>query len=287
VSDLGAAAEWAGLLRTAVLGTDRHEPPRPLGGWDRWASAVDPAVQVLDRAAAVTVARRTGARPIPAVTEQVPAAPVDRRAPCPAACRARLAQLLGGQHEVLLAEWFALAESHGVQLPWELLPKMLLRGRSRPELDQVVRRLAAGRDAWLATVVPSLGVRPRPASAAPPKPLRPPAPPVDSRAAVAGILAGLADGSATWAAAPQLVQLVAAVDVDALEHLLTGLATVSCPPICERVRIELTDLAATRRGMLHEFASSAPPPAAISDTISDTIPDTIPIDDRGDHDEPS
>jgi hypothetical protein len=62
---------------------------------------------------------------------------------------------------------------------------------------------------------------------------------------------------------------------------------VSCPPICERVRIELTDLAATRRGMLHEFASSAPPPAAISDTISDTIPDTIPIDDRGDHDEPS
>jgi hypothetical protein len=283
VSDLGAAAEWAGLLRTAVLGTDRHEPARPLPGWDRWASATDPAVQVLDRAAAVTVAQRAGAGPIPAVADGVPAAPVDRRAPCPAACRARLAELLGGQHEVLLAEWFALAESHGVQLPWELLPRLLLRGRSRPELDRVVRHLAAGRDAWLATVVPGLGVRPRPAPAAPPKPLRPPAPPVDSHAVVAGILAGLADGSATWAAAPQLVQLVAAIDADALDHLLTGLAAVACPPVCERVRIELADLAATRRAMLHEFASSAPPPAA----IPDTIPDTIPIDDRGDHDEPS
>lgn len=284
-SDLGAADEWAGLVRTAVLGTDRHAPPPPGLGWDRWATASDPAVQVLDRAAAVTVARRAGARPSPAVLGQVPAAPVDARRPCPASCRARLASLLDGQHDVLLAEWFALAEAHGLQLPWELLPTLLLRGRSRPDLDHTVRRLAAGRDAWLATVVPSLGVRPRQAPSTPPSPLRPPSPPPDSRAVVAGIVGVIADGRATWATSADLVHAVTAIDGDTLDELVARLADLECPPVSTRVRIELASLAATRLSMLHEFAALGPRPAGAA--AKSAPPTTTPIDDRGDCHEPS
>lgn len=284
-SDLGAADEWAGLVRTAVLGVDRHAAPPPRPGWDRWAAASDPAVQVLDRAAAVTVARRAGALPAPAVLGQVPAAPPDRRRPCPADCRARLAHLLGGEHEILLAEWFALAEAHGLQLPWELLPRLLLRGRSRPELDHTVRRLAAGRDAWLATVMPSLGVRPRQAPSTPPSPLRPPSPPPDSRAVVAGIVGVIADGRATWATSADLVRSVTAIDGDTLDELVAGLADLECPPVSARVRIELASLAATRLAMLREFAALGPRP---SGAVAMRAPsDTTPIDDRGDHHEPS
>ena len=280
-----AGDEWAGLVRAAVLGTDRHPPPPPRPGWDRWASAADPALQVLDRAAAVTVVRRAGIRPVPAVAGHLPAAPADHRRPCPATCRARLAALLGRGHDVLLAEWFALAEAHDVQLPWELLPQLLLRGRSRPELDHTVRRLAAGRDVWLATVVPSLGVRLRPGPPAPPSPLRPPSPPADSRAVVAGIVGVIAEGRATWAAAAELVHSVTAIDADALDALVAGLADVECPPVSERVRLELADLAATRLAMLREFSalgprhSGAPPIADSSHTMSS--------DDRGDLHEPS
>ena len=186
---------------------------------------------------------------------------------------------------MLLAEWFALAEAHGLQLPWEPLPGLLLRGRSRPDLDHTVRRLAAGRDAWLAMVVPSLGLRPRPAPSTPPIPLRPPSPPADSSAVVAGIVGVIADGRATWATSADLVHSVAAIDGDTLAELVAGLADLECPPASTRVHIELASLAATRLAMLREFAALGPRPSGAA-ALSDPS-DTTPIDDRGDRHEPS
>ena len=49
-------AKRVGLVGAAVLGTDRRPAPDPLPGWDTWAHAGDPAVALLDRAAAVVVA---------------------------------------------------------------------------------------------------------------------------------------------------------------------------------------------------------------------------------------
>lgn len=253
--DGGLAAEWAGLLRVAVLGADRHPLAVPLPGWDAWCSEADPAVQLLDRAGAVTVARRAGALPS-ALAECVPIAPapVDHRRPCPSACAARLRQLLGGEHEVLLAEWFAELERCSLQLPWELLPLLLLRGRRRPELDQTVRRLAGGRASWLAAVMPELGIDPTSRQVAGIGRFAPPPRPPDSRAAIAAVLGGLADGTATWAAVPRLLETVAAVDAVLLEPFVAALRVADCSPLCDRTRAELTWLAETRVEMLREFA---------------------------------
>ncbi|MBI5089255.1 MAG: hypothetical protein HZB15_10485, partial [Actinobacteria bacterium] len=186
-----AADEWSALVSAAVVGTDRRLPAAAQPGWQPWDTASDPAVALLDRAAAVVVARRAGACP-PPTADTVPVAPADRRPPCPADCAVRLSRILGGEHDLLLPEWLERCEALGVQLPWAALPALLLRGRRHPELDAVVRRLSAGRARWLAEVLPELGVRPvpvqprttAPASApgAPPWG-RPPAPP-DSGAAV-------------------------------------------------------------------------------------------------------
>ena len=55
-----AAHEWAGLVATAVVGTDRHALPPARAGWDVWGAGADPAVALLDRAAAVAAALRQG-----------------------------------------------------------------------------------------------------------------------------------------------------------------------------------------------------------------------------------
>ena len=129
-----AATEWAALVATAVLGTDRRPLPPAEIGWDAWASDTDAAVALLDRAAAVVAAQRAGVRPAPPLAVPPPA-PVDARPPCPPGAALRLDRMLRGEHDILLPEWFALCDARGVQLPWVLLPVLLLRGRRQPELD--------------------------------------------------------------------------------------------------------------------------------------------------------
>ena len=123
MTDLGAAAraEWEGLVTAAVLGTDRRPLSEPGPGWDVVTHSDDPAVQLLDRAAAVATARRAGRRPA-AAPPLVPPADPDPRPLCPPAAAAALARMLSGQFDLLLAEWFARCESGGFQLPAHLLP---------------------------------------------------------------------------------------------------------------------------------------------------------------------
>lgn len=269
-----AAAEWSALVSTAVVGTDRRMPPPPELGWQAWATATDPAVEILDRAAAVVVARRAGARPVTGAHVELDPAPVDARPPCPPDCAARLQRLLGGEHDVLLPEWFDEFEAVGAQLPWILLPSLLLRGRRHPELDAVVRRLAAGRASWLAEAVPELGVRAVAAAASGARRSPPagpawsrPVPPPDSGAAVTALVQVFVDGLATWAAAAQLRLLVAAVDPRWLPALVVELSRLPFHPATERTRSDVLGLAEFRAEMLRELgrarrpATPAPAPA--------------------------
>lgn len=259
-AELGAsaAAEWAALVATAVLGTDRRLPPLPLPGWDTWATSADPAVTVLDRAAAVVVARRAGACPQSAPDTPLPLAPHDPRPVCPPPCAQRLLRLLAGEHDQLLPEWFARCEEAGVQLPWASLPALLLKGRRHPEMDRVVRRVAGPRAAWLAEVVPELGVKRTAAPTGPQSPSFVQSPPVPDSSAMVGTVVQLVhDGQATWAAAPQLRSIVAGLDPAWLPSLVAELSRLRFDPGTERTRADLLRLAEFRAEMLREWDRAA------------------------------
>ena len=262
---VSAAAEWRALVSTAVLGADRHPLPAAAQGWDRWPGDTDPAVALLDRAAAVAVARRAGAVAGPRPQWLLPEAPPDPRPPCTAACAQRLGRILAGQHEIVLAEWLHRCGEAGMQLPAAHVPALLLRGRRRPDLDQVVRHLAGARAAWLAQAVPELGVKPTPAMPTTPvAPLRPVPPPPDGASSVSLVVAQLRDGRATWAALPHLTTLVAGYTPDALAAFVS-LAGQQGPQVTTaRTHAALTELAEFRLGMLREFAEATSPGAQAS-----------------------
>lgn len=264
---MSAAAEWDALVAVAIVGTDRHRPAPPQPGWDTWASSADQAVTVLDRAAAVVAARRAGVLPGPPLAGVEPA-PDDPRPVCPPACTLRLQRMLAGEHDLLLAEWFERCEQVGARLPWVVLPGLLLRGRRNPALDLVVRRLAGPRAAWLAAVMPELGVRPVPAApggrggsgpAAAVEPLRSPQRVDDSGAVVAGICGAFDERVVTWASAPQLRHLVAALDPEWLPRLIASLSAISFDPTTERTRAELLGFTEFRLAMLRELDATTAP----------------------------
>jgi hypothetical protein len=274
-SVLGASAadEWAALVATAVLGTDRRLPPPPLPGWEAWGRATDPAVAVLDRSVAVVAARRAGACAVPVPAGVLPTAPPDPRPPCPPPCGVRLARILAGEHDVLLPEWLALVEGLGLQLPWASLPTLLLRARRNPRMDEVVRRLARGRATWLADAVPELGVSVKGLVPKPDAPAFAPPPRVpDSGAVVSSIVTLFLDGQATWATDGQLRLLVAALDPSWLPSLVVELSRLAFHTPSERTRADVVALAEFRLEMHREFdpTPDPPPPDPTPDRPSST-----------------
>ena len=145
---------WQDLVTASLIGTERSAVPQvAVPGVPTPADApADPAAMLLDHAALLTVARRGGrpaeqAEPLP-VAEPDPASAVS-----PAAGR-RLAQILGGEHPDLLAEWLSAAVTSGLRVPAHLLPALLDRARRVSPADPKLRRLAAeaggSRARWLA-----------------------------------------------------------------------------------------------------------------------------------------
>jgi hypothetical protein len=257
VSDLAASAasEWAGLVTAAVLGTDRRPLPPATDGWEPAVRSSDPAVQLLDRAAAVATARRAGVQPGPAVARLAPP-PVDERPACSAAAALQLARLLRGEHDLLLAEWFARCERAGMRPPPHLTPALLLRGRRQPALDIAARRVIGPLAAWLAEAMPELGLKALPAPLpAGVDPLLPPTPPADSAAVVSALVGTFLDGTATWAAAGQLRLAVAAIDPALLAALAQELGRAPFRPETERTRVDLLGLAQLRIEILRELAA--------------------------------
>ena len=258
-----AAQEWANLVTTAVLGTDRKRLPNPPPGWESLRTADDPAVELLDRATAVATARRAGIQPSPPVL-QIAAAPPDDRPECSPLAADLLARMLAGPHEIVLAEWFSRCAAAGVRPPSHHIPALLLRGRRNPSFDVVARQVIGPRAAWLADAMPELGVGVVPQ--APPvgsQPFLPPRPHPDSGAVVSVIVEMFLDRSASWAAVAQLRLAVAALDASWLPALSLELNRAPFHASTERTRVELIGLTQIRREMIAAFTASDPsvPPA--------------------------
>ena len=256
---LGASArsEWSTLVTIAVLGTDRRPLPRAAPGWESPVPADDPAVELLNRAAAVATARRSGMRPgrSPSLIEPVP---VDPRPMCPPAAAAQLTRMLAGQHDILMPEWFARCRAAGFQLPLHLLPALLLRGRRNPALDIAVRAIAGARAAWLAEAMPELRIKATPGTVpVGADPFLPPGPPPDSGAVVSAIVETFLDRSATWAAVGQIRLAVAALDPTWLPTLILELNRAPFHAMTERTRVELLGVAQLRTEMLAVLTPAA------------------------------
>ncbi|MEO6124036.1 MAG: hypothetical protein ABIR32_10030 [Ilumatobacteraceae bacterium] len=249
-----ASTEWSNLVTTAVLGTDRKRLPIPPPGWESLRPVQDPAVELLDRAAAVATARRAGMQPLAAPLRIAPV-PFDERPECSTAAANLLARMLGGLHDIALPEWFALSVIGGVRPPAYLVPALLLRGRRNPAFDLVARLAIGPRAAWLAEAMPELGVRVDPQS--PPAgtdPFLPPRPHADSGAVVSVIVEMFLDRSASWAAVAQLRLAVAAMDPAWLPALSLELNRAPFHVATERTRVELIGLTQIRREMMVALA---------------------------------
>ena len=144
---------WSDVLAAALVGTDRS--PTPTG-----STVEDPAAALLDSAAAVTVYRRAGHRPVTGLAPPV-AAPVDPAAVVGAAAAAHLRRLLdqggpaadgldAGVRGELLTEWLTAAAQAGRRVPGELLPALLDTGRHRRDLRPLLIAAGGTRAGWLA-----------------------------------------------------------------------------------------------------------------------------------------
>jgi hypothetical protein len=160
---------WQDLVTASLIGTERTPVPGTgvpglpgpgSTGPDTPPPAdpapADPAVQLLDRAALLAVARR-GGRPAGHAEPPPAAEPDPAPAVSPAAGR-RLARMLGGEHPDLLAEWLTAAVAHDRRVPAHLLPALLDRARRVSPSDPELRRLSAeaggSRARWLAGLNP-------------------------------------------------------------------------------------------------------------------------------------
>ena len=253
-----AEREWSRLVTTAVLGTDRRPLPPAEPGWESPVATGDAAIELLNRAAAVATARRSGMRPAdpPPPIEPVP---FDERATCPVAAAAHLDRMLRGQHDILLPEWFVLCRKGDFQLPLHLLPALLLRGRRNPAFDAAVRAVAGPRAAWLAEAMPELRIKVRPTPlAAGTDPFLPPAPPVDSGAVVSAIVGTFVDRTASWAAAGQIRLALAGIEPTWLPALIVELNRAPFHPVTERTRVDLLGVAQLRSEMIATMPSPTP-----------------------------
>jgi len=263
------------LLNAALLGTDRRPLAPASPGWESVVVAPDQAIELLNRAAAVTTARRAGVQPHEAPMLAAPA-PLDPRPVCSAAAAELLVLMLGGQHEALLPEWIALCLRAGLRVPHSLIPRLLLRGRRNPAFDHAIRAVIGPRAAWLAQAMPELAIaaapKPLPAKTAP---FLPPQPPLDSGAVVTAISGAFAERQATWAAAPQLRIAVASLHPEWLAALMLELNRAAFNPVTERTRVDLLGLARVRREMV-----AALQPAVTADGATDAGDGSLAADAR-------
>ncbi len=154
-------SHWSDLVSTALVGTDRRPVPEPPPGSALSSvepNAVAPADRLLDRAAAVTLARRAGHQPQRDVTLPPPA-PAETVPTVPPMAAARLDLLLREQprgqqsqqqRATLISEWLGLAAHHHLVVPGRLLPLLLDEARTRQQWRPLVAATGGARATWLA-----------------------------------------------------------------------------------------------------------------------------------------
>ncbi len=240
-ADPALDAWWQALVTTALLGTDRREPPEPPAGTlgDMAADLVadaqapTPARRLLVSVAAAVVARRAGMVPGPAVTAL--ARPVeDPRPVVPPAAVATWRSLVV-DHPVLVDEWLALVGHHGWRLSPDVAVELLVRyrndGARRPAVVAATGPLAG----WLVDHVSTLAPGTRRSAAPGTAPGLPPLP-------VPPELADLLTADALTVRRRVVAELTSGRPVPVLRSVLTNVIARCRPEV-------LVDLAGALRSL--------------------------------------
>lgn len=267
------AAHWEALVATAMLGTDRRDPPPPPAPI---ADLVDdtvrtsPSERMLAEVAATVAVRRAGVtpdRPHPPLAGP----PADDRPPCSPAAVERWHHVTTSW-PVLEDEWLLALLASGRRVAPELVPSMLARHRSDP-VRRARAELACGPlGEWLVTLVPELAAgrsRMSPADEAaalehvgelPGLPIPPELRPLLSAPAeevALTLAAGIETGTFVHAQRAVLVNVVARVRPDTLPSAARALDAVDTASSGHGLASVLADLAGTRHRMLDELSSTA------------------------------
>lgn len=261
------AEHWRELLATAMLGTDRRNPPVPIG---LIADLVDdtvrstPSERMLAQVAATVAVRRAGVLPGP---PRPPMSGPDRddRPMCVPAASERWHHVVSSW-PVLEDEWLLTLIANGWRVPPDLAPDLLTRHRSDP-IRRARAELACGPlGGWLVGHLPELAARgaasaqPDPSfddvAELPTLPIPPELEPLllANGAAVARQLAAAIDsGTLVHAHRAVLVNLVARMRPDALGEVATALEAIDGTSHGYPLASVLADLARTRQRMLDEL----------------------------------
>jgi hypothetical protein len=258
---------WHDLVTTALLGTDRRDPPPaegPLGDLIADTVRADPSSRMLAQVAACTAVRRAGVLPASTLPALAPAPSDDRPACVPAA--------VDRWHHIVVSwpvledEWMLTLIGNGWRAAPELVPAMLRRHRRDP-LRRARVVIAAGPLApWLVEHLPDLGppqnqaafaVDPEHVAALTALPI-----PAElavlldrSGAEIGGTVAhGLEDRSLGEAHRAVLTNLVARCAPDALIDIADVLDAVDPIAPGRGLASVLADLATTRHRMLDELS---------------------------------
>jgi hypothetical protein len=259
---------WTELVTTALLGTDRRDPPEPGGMIGELVAdtvRADPSERMLATVAACTAVRRAGVRPAAPIDPLAPPPPDDRPECVPAA--ADRWRHITASWPVLEDEWMLTLIGQGWRLAPDLVPAALQRHRRDPIRRARVMVAAGPLADWLIDHVPDLAL------AAAPRPLTAierdrlgelpelPVPPelasllAQRGAEVGGAIAvGLEDRSLAEAHRAVLVNVLARCVPEGLPDVADVLGAVDDRSPGHGLASVLADLALTRHRMLDELA---------------------------------
>jgi hypothetical protein len=263
------AEQWRLLVSTAMLGTDRRNPPSCDG---LIADVVDdtvrttPSERLLAQVAATVAVRRAGVLPGPA-RGPVAGPDADDRPVCVPAAAERWHHIVSSW-PVLEDEWTLTLIANGWRVPPDLVPDLLARHRSDP-IRRSRAELACGPTAgWLVGHLPELAARgaamARPDPSADHVAELPALPiPAELEPMLAGegpdvarqLVRGIESGALAHAHRAVLVNLVARMRHDLLGPVATALGAVDGTSIGFGLASVLADLARTRQRMLDELGA--------------------------------
>ena len=264
-AEVTMADHWRELVTTAMLGTDRRDPPPAIGPLaDLVADALRPAPseRMLAQVAACTAIRRAGVLPGPPVT-RLQGPDVDDRPICVPAAVERWHHITVSW-PVLEDEWMLTLIVNGWRVAPELVPLILQRHRGDP-VRRARAEVACGSLAgWLVGHVPELAARTTRATVSPESlgelpelPIAPglvpllAAPGSETAGALADLI-GTGELGASHRAV--VVNLLARVRPDALVPIASALGSIGQAAPGYGLASVLADLATTRHRMLDEVS---------------------------------
>lgn len=259
---------WNQLVTAALLGTDRRDPPTPVGPLvdvvaDTARTA--PSERMLAHVAACTAVRRAAVTPGPVAAPLAPPQ-LDERPPCRPAAAERWHHIVASW-PVLEDEWLLTLVAAGWRAAPELAPVMLRRHRSDARRWTLATAAIGPLAPWLVEQLPELvssasGAHPEFPGELPALPISPELAPLltATGAEAGGVLAvGLEGGAFGSPHRGVLANVVARIGPDALGDLAEALDAVDPSSVGYGLATVLADLATTRRRMLAELAPGSEP----------------------------